>query len=110
MNRCECCNQDAGKGYSSLGTSSADGIGVTVCERCYGVGSDDLVRERIIVRTKFLTEVENLQRRIKSDRSKLATDGNDDVVTRAASIKAHYRAITTLQNMYHELTGRFLEE
>lgn len=44
------------------------------------------------------------------DRSKLATDGNDDVVTRAASIKAHYRAITTLQNMYHELTGRFLQE
>lgn len=110
MNRCECCNQDAGKGYSSLETSSADGIGVTVCGPCYDGQSDDLIRERIKVRTRFLQEVENLQRRIKSDRSKLATDGNDDVVTRAANIKAHYRAITTLQNVYHELTGRFLED
>ena len=109
MNRCECCNQDAGDDYASLSTCDVDGIGVVVCVPCVKPGTD-VARERIIMRTKFIQEVENLQRRIKSDRSKLATDGNDDVVTRAASIKAHYRAITTLQNMYHELTGRFLEE
>lgn len=109
MNRCECCNQDATENYYSLGTCNDDGMGVVVCAYCIK-GGDALVKERIVIRTKFLNEVENLQRRIKSDRSKLATDGNDDVVTRAASIKAHYRAITTLQNMFHELTGRFLEE